>query len=75
MNTSSSSTSRFSCATGEDADKPGNKDADNMAVVAMIKTIVGKHFLPGLGWVTLQWRWCGQATVCSVSKMQILVIR
>ena len=25
MNTSSSSTSRFSCATGEDADKPGNK--------------------------------------------------
>ena len=47
----------------------------NMAVVAMIKTFVGNIFLPGLGWVTLQWRWCGQATVCSVSKMQILVIR
>ena len=46
----------------------------NMAVVAMIKTIVGNIFLPGLGWVTLQWRWCGQATVCSVSKMQLLVI-
>ena len=62
MKTSSSSTSRFSCATGEGEDMPGKQ--------LVVRVEGGEvEVLPGFGGevVTLQCR-CGHATVCSVSK-------
>lgn len=66
MKTSSSSTSRFSCATGEGEDMPGKH--------LMVEVGGEVEVLPGFGGevVTLQCR-CGHATVCSVSKHRHLL--
>ena len=71
MKTSSSSTSRFSCATGEGEDMPGKHLVVRVEGGEVEIMVEGGEVevLPGFGGevVTLQCR-CGHATVCSVSK-------